>query len=350
MITVDSSLSIALESSTVKLCEIYEIELSDGSFFRFADHPSDISWSNTFTRYAINRSQIRRSITGQADEVEIEIGKLTGDFKTAVVKNKLEAATVTIKVIRWNDSSYAADREIIRFHGFANISYTKDVAVLRCTGISNSLQLMFPRATYQEPCNHTLYDDFCRLTKSDYILQETTTATGGDNLTVKCSGLIVYKVAFDGGDSENPIEIGDTITDGSVTAIVVAIAYITSATGYIYYYNLSGSQYSNDDTLTGGGNTVVVDGTPEDISGAFYRLGEIKITSGDHSGQRRMIRTVASGQIKVAYEFPGEIASGITFDIYPGCDKTPETCRQHFNNEANYLGFLYIPKERSVRQ
>ena len=71
-----------------------------------------------------------------------------------------------------------------------------------------------------------------------------------------------YTVAFDGGDSGNPIEVGDNLT-GSVAgeALCYAIEYTTAATGTITYVNTA-NQFAALETITGGGNTVDVVGTP----------------------------------------------------------------------------------------
>ena len=71
-----------------------------------------------------------------------------------------------------------------------------------------------------------------------------------------------YTVAFDAGDETNPIEIGDNLT-GSIAgaALCYAIEYETAATGTITYIGCS-HQFVNNEVITGGGNTVTVDGTP----------------------------------------------------------------------------------------
>jgi hypothetical protein len=71
-----------------------------------------------------------------------------------------------------------------------------------------------------------------------------------------------YTVAFDSGNELNPIEAGDNLT-GSVAGVALcyAIEYLTAATGTITYIGTS-SQFVNLETITGGGNTVAVVGTP----------------------------------------------------------------------------------------
>jgi len=36
---------------------------------------------------------------------------------------------------------------------------------------------------------------------------------------------------------------------------------------------------------------------------------------------------------------------GKVVTVYPGCDKTPQTCKNRFNNLKNFLGFPYIPSK-----
>jgi len=34
--------------------------------------------------------------------------------------------------------------------------------------------------------------------------------------------------------------------------------------------------------------------------------------------------------------------------VYAGCDKTPQTCKNKFNNLQNFRGFPYIPVKNPV--
>jgi len=73
-----------------------------------------------------------------------------------------------------------------------------------------------------------------------------------------------YTVAFDAGDETSPIAAGDNLLGDDATpgvALCYEIEYLTAATGTITYIGCS-HQFVNDEVITGGGNTVVVDGTP----------------------------------------------------------------------------------------
>jgi SPP1 family predicted phage head-tail adaptor len=75
----------------------------------------------------------------------------------------------------------------------------------------------------------------------------------------------VWKVAFDGADSSNPIEKGDALTGNDTTpgdALCSKIRYDSAAAGTIWYTEMT-HQFVNNEVITGGGNTVTVNGTPE---------------------------------------------------------------------------------------
>lgn len=43
-----------------------------------------------------------------------------------------------------------------------------------------------------------------------------------------------------------------------------------------------------------------------------------------------------------------DLEIGDTISVYPGCNKTPETCRDKFDNLENYLGMPYVPRKNPV--
>jgi hypothetical protein len=139
----------------------------------------------------------------------------------------------------------------------------------------------------------------------------------------------------------------DAIRNGSYlkglgTLTVVGIQYTTTSTGTIWFEGGSGEILDNS-IMSSGGNSVQVNGelASEDY---YYYQGELKITGGDNNGQRRMILNLEDGIVTVAWPFTYDVELGDTYELYPGCDKKPETCKDKFNNLANFKGFPYIPK------
>jgi uncharacterized phage protein (TIGR02218 family) len=75
-----------------------------------------------------------------------------------------------------------------------------------------------------------------------------------------------------------------------------------------------------------------------------FVLGTIKGVTGSNAGLSRTVAAFVSGgtvTVKLAFLFP--VAVGDQFQLLPGCDRTIATCRNVFNNEANFGGFPFIP-------
>ena len=92
-----------------------------------------------------------------------------------------------------------------------------------------------------------------------------------------------------------------------------------------------------------GGNSIVVNGSP--LPHVYlYELGELEMTSGDNSGQKRPIALDSDGIITVLWPFVTAIQSGDNYNLYPGCDLRGVTCHTRFNNADTYRGFLHVRK------
>lgn len=342
----DAAFIKAIKSGNVKVAEIYDILLSNGFTYHYTTHDTDITWGSPDALYQaipIKRGAIGMNINLEIDTVKLTLQNISGELYEAAQLNVLDAAQVTIKRIIWTESgSYSAGMEITAFIGTADVSFNRRDLVLSCRSILDSLNIIVPRGLYQEPCIYSLFDVGCALAQADFILVGVTSGASPDRYTVLGTNAIIYKVPFDAGDSDNPVEVGDSLV-GDVTGsgTCTGITYLTSTTGFIYY--VIGAQFIDDEEITGGGNTVVVDGTPAEFT-AFYEMGEIKITSGDNEGQRRMIRVESGGTFVTLVPFPNDILGGVSYEVYPGCDKTSAICRDIFNNSQNFLGFIYIPQ------
>jgi uncharacterized phage protein (TIGR02218 family) len=80
----------------------------------------------------------------------------------------------------------------------------------------------------------------------------------------------------------------------------------------------------------------------------YFSLGVITFTSGVNSGAKRTIKLHKSRVLTLSYPFEEVPAIGDSFSICPGCDKTRNGGCQKFSNQANFLGFPYIPNPDTV--
>jgi len=346
MRTVSAAFEAALANDQVRLCELYEIELANGTIYRYTDHPHDITWDaagNTYTTIPLRRGPIRFNTDGRHDECELAIGIRDLAILNTVQTNILEAAKITHKRIRW-DASYAADEEIVLGIWVPDVDFDRSNLSLKLKSLLDTLAIHVPAHQYQEPCNHFLFDDNCGLTRADYAYAGTATAGDTTSLTDAGAGT-VYTADFTDGDSGNPIARGETITGGTngYTAEVIQIVYLTETTGTIWYVELSDAgNFESGEVVSSSGDTVTLSEAPAEDT-TFYPQGELSMTSGDNDGERRPILSCSGSVRTVLWPFPAAIEAGDTYAIYPGCDFTPQTCHARFNNLTPYDGYPFCP-------
>jgi uncharacterized phage protein (TIGR02218 family) len=80
----------------------------------------------------------------------------------------------------------------------------------------------------------------------------------------------------------------------------------------------------------------------------WFDRGTLTFISGPNAGVARTVRTHTTGQVTVLSPWPFAVASGHTFSVTPGCDKTLATCTSKFNNRINFRGHPFIPVPETV--
>jgi len=347
MRSVSSAFQAAIALGTVKITELYILELADGTIYRYTTHNVPITWDaggNTYTPIVMQRDEVTFTTNFEVGEVSLVLSNISTDISDNIDKEILERSILTIKRIRWN-ASYASDEEFVVFKGFLDIDFNRKILKLSAKSKFANLSVPIPRFLFEECCNYNLFDSLCGLTSANYAYVGTA-ADGSRTTVIDSNRGSVFKVAFDAGDSSNPIERGEVITggDNSYTAEVVQIVYLTTSTGYVWYVELSNANnFDDDETLTSGGDSIDVNGTPA-ADTTFYELGEIEMTSGANNGQKRPIALDSTGTITVLWPFVSAVVTTDTYKLYPGCDLLGATCYQKFHNEDIFRGFMYVPR------
>jgi uncharacterized phage protein (TIGR02218 family) len=92
------------------------------------------------------------------------------------------------------------------------------------------------------------------------------------------------------------------------------------------------------------GTTLTVD-TVDGHEDGYYRGGMVVFEiNGDGTLEYRMIEKNV-GLVLALLGLTDSLEVGMPVTIYPGCDRTPATCRARFNNIPNYGGHHYMPGE-----
>jgi len=80
----------------------------------------------------------------------------------------------------------------------------------------------------------------------------------------------------------------------------------------------------------------------------YFDQGMITFLTGANAGQSRTVKTHASGVLTLANPLRWTPAVGDTFTVWPGCDKTMDTCANRFSNLSKFRGFPWIPVPESA--
>ena len=110
------------------------------------------------------------------------------------------------------------------------------------------------------------------------------------------------------------------------------------------------SSFQTAATVTTGSTAGVIYANLSQATG-YFNLGTITFTSGLNSGISRTIKTATQGSpgvVTLIAGFPSTPSPGDTFYIYPGCDKTMQSCINKFKNLSNFRGFPFLPQQENA--
>ena len=146
------------------------------------------------------------------------------------------------------------------------------------------------------------------------------------------------------------------INESALTAQVVSRLNLKIKTGRLYQlmcpwtfggtycaYNRTGT--SSTGTIGSGSTSSILVDTSRTEVNDYWKHGIIEITSGTLSGIKRRVTgyVLASGQMSVDIVFDSVPLTGVTYDIYRGCDKTISWCKDMLSNQLNFGGFHTLP-------
>ncbi len=85
------------------------------------------------------------------------------------------------------------------------------------------------------------------------------------------------------------------------------------------------------------------------FTNGYYEQGGLEFLTGVLAGTAHAVRYSNNNTFELLIEAETAPSAGDTFIVYPGCDKTPDTCKNKFNNFARNRATPFIPiKETSV--
>lgn len=206
----------------------------------------------------------------------------------------------------------------------------------------------------------------------------TITISPGDGLTVMGNPLLqaVHSGAFDGAtvlvERLFMAEWGNTATAGKVhifegnvslpkvdgSKAVIRVKSMTEALniqmprnmflpscGRALYDNgcgLSKAAFATSGIVVGGSTKTAISASLAPAAG-YFTQGHMIFNTGPNAGVIRTIKSHATNLLNLALPLAYAPLAGDTFTVYPGCDKTLDTCINKFNNKARHRGFKWVP-------
>lgn len=80
----------------------------------------------------------------------------------------------------------------------------------------------------------------------------------------------------------------------------------------------------------------------------YFDLGLLTWTGGANAGAQSEVKSFAGGQFVLWAPMLHPIQVGDTYEVHPGCDKSPDTCKSKFSNYVNFGGFPDVPGRDSI--
>lgn len=67
-----------------------------------------------------------------------------------------------------------------------------------------------------------------------------------------------------------------------------------------------------------------------------------------YGSDMRLIVDHSDDDLVLQIPFSSSVIAGTSIDVYPGCDGSPQTCKNKFNNLLQHMGMSYIPSRNPV--
>jgi len=137
----------------------------------------------TYTSETIQRSEPRITFGDDAEDIEIVLPRtnaLPQRYINIVPAQKIQ---VTISRIHRTDG---ANQVAVFWEGVVvSVGFAADgMATMRCRSLLSELSRQMPRRTFQGPCNHILYDQFCKLSRASFQSNLTVASISGRDYTI----------------------------------------------------------------------------------------------------------------------------------------------------------------------
>jgi len=326
--------------------DLYEFKIN-GTWYYYANSRLSVSYnSHTYTAWAVRRSEVSRTADGKADKVGLSLDNTNRGFTSLMQYYRLTNCECNIRQVFRNLLTAGNDR--LLFSGYlANPILDSNNFSIDVVQHIYTLQIQCPRRMYQRSCNSQFGDVSC-LTYAGQADSGTTTRLNDDALDRPTNFFFLGTLKILSGANAGQ----SRTVNGSFTGYIqwaTPLTYTISA-GDAYTITWEPLSKIGLTAETGSTTTRIQDGPSYNWAVNFWRYGYVHITSGANAGQKRLIIASGSNYIDWALPLSIPVMAGDAYNLYRGCDKTLDTCRDQFHNEPNFSGFTEIADVQNLRR
>lgn len=361
MIPISVALKAHLAQQFQTLATIIRIQRTDSQVFGFTDHDIDIVYddgSGSVTYVAAVGYQPK----DVANTGDMTIGNTEYDgilSSPSITEADLKAglwdyAAIRISYVNWNDLTMGA----LRMPGWklGQVTVKRNMFTAEIRDIMQAYSVTIGELT-SPGCRANLGDARCKVNLAPFTVTGTLTGVSADQMTLydtsrtepgPSGGILIASIsktnpghvtlATGGGAS---FSNGEPITISGCTAgdfaTLNANTIIRNLSGDVFDLGVNTSSYSGSYTANSG--TV----TPLGGEAGYFDFGVITMTSGAANGFSQDVLSYLPGQWTLQLPFPYDVATGNTYTMVAGCDKSLATCHDRFSNVANMRAEPYLP-------
>ncbi|PHS61176.1 MAG: hypothetical protein COB09_18485 [Thalassobium sp.] len=214
---------IAAETSSTGLFSPIELYLftyqGNGTKYTYTSGQEPVSYNgDVYLPTFMKRGDINTSNTEEGEELPIEVNR---DNPLALFFfERIPLDSVTFTITRYHAFDPDDEKREIYTGVVKTVTWRDDTnAQIITNSISNFLDRFILRMTHQSRCNHTIYDQFCRLDRALYEETAVITAIEDKGLTVVLDAMPVFPGGFEG--IHDDAHLGGTMRLGQEFATVI---------------------------------------------------------------------------------------------------------------------------------
>jgi len=349
-LTLTAALSDHLDREALTLATLWEIIRVDGVTYRYTDHDQDITFEGQLYKSGVgyDRSAIEDKADLSSDNLNIQ-GTLSIDEITRedIRAGLLDGAEVWVRIVNWEAPDTGS---LIRRRGWLGELKQNNLGQFdtELRGIAEAMSENLSRV-YTPGCPADLgsvlgdnTEAWCGRDLVPPLRTDDTFYEAGKEVRVEGTDDIVFRATLSARYGEDPYDdnffyasIGETISDGEQIWEVFEAWRIPG----VVNANPTPDRRTFEVTVS----TARLDADPR-----HFDQGLVTFRTGANEGVSREIKYVdqnsdGAATVVLYLRSPFDINAGDLVWLFPGCDKSIETCHNKFANAINFKGFPHVP-------